>query len=72
MAQRKKEIAGLIFPDQGEDATDSAIEMAMKLLDKRDRLEKTVLTALRNSKRDYYNAFCAISRNTRFIYVHAY
>lgn len=42
------------------------------MLDRRDRLEKTVLISLKNSPNDYYNAFTSISKNTRFIYIHAY
>ena len=48
------------------------IQTALDMLDKRDRLERTVLMTLRNSPNDYYNAFASISRNTRFIYIHAY
>jgi len=48
------------------------IEEAMDLLDRRDRLEKTVLQSLRGSPNGYYNAFVSISKNTRYIYIHAY
>lgn len=48
------------------------IEEAMDLLDRRDRLEKTILQSLRGSPNGYYNAFVAISKNTRYIYIHAY
>ena len=45
---------------------------ALDMLDKRDRLEKTILMSLKNNPNDYYGAFGSISRNTRFIYIHAY
>jgi len=48
------------------------IEKAITLLDRKDRLEKTVLMSLKGSPNGYYNAFVSISRNTRFIYIHAY
>lgn len=48
------------------------IEEAMDLLDRRDRLEKTVLQSLVGSPNGYYNAFVSISKNTRYIYIHAY
>lgn len=51
---------------------DGNIEEAIKLLEKRDRLEKTVLMTLKRSPAAYYNAFQQIARNTRTIYVHAY
>lgn len=47
-------------------------EAALILLEKRDRLEKAILLSLRKYPNGYYNAFQNISRNTRFIYVHAY
>ena len=46
--------------------------LAIDMLDKRDRLEKTVLGSLKNHPNDYYNAFASISKGTRFIYIHAY
>ena len=45
---------------------------AIAMLDRRDRLERTVLFALKSNPNDFYNAFASISRNTRFIYIHAY
>lgn len=30
------------------------------------------MTSLKGNPRDFYNAFASISRNTRYIYVHAY
>jgi tRNA pseudouridine13 synthase len=45
---------------------------ALDLLDRRDRLEKAVLTVLLKHPNGYYNAFQNISRGTRLIYVHAY
>jgi tRNA(Glu) U13 pseudouridine synthase TruD len=72
---RKQEIYDLIFGSlKGTTAlkTRENIEYALALLDRRDRLEKTVLISLRNSPNDFYNAFTSISKNTRFIYIHAY
>lgn len=51
---------------------DRNIDDALKLIEKRDRLEKTVLLALRRAPEAFYNAFQMIARNTRTIYVHAY
>jgi tRNA(Glu) U13 pseudouridine synthase TruD len=48
------------------------IEEAIESLDRRDRLEKTVLQTLKKHPRDYSSAFASISKGTRFIYVHAY
>jgi len=48
------------------------IEEALDMLEKRDRLERIVLQSLRCSPNGYYNAFVAISKNTRYIYIHAY
>lgn len=48
------------------------IEKAMLLLENRDRLEKCLLQSLRCSPNGYFNAFQSISKNTRFIYIHAY
>lgn len=48
------------------------IEDAIDLLDRKDRLEKIVLQSLKGSPNGYYNAFVAISKNTRYIYIHAY
>mmetsp|Transcript_39309 Transcript_39309/g.60051 ORF Transcript_39309/g.60051 Transcript_39309/m.60051 type:complete len:194 (-) Transcript_39309:453-1034(-) len=45
---------------------------ALASLTPRDRLEKIILHKLTNAPNDYYNAFAAISRHTRFIYIHAY
>ena len=42
------------------------------MLDRRDRIEKAILFVLKKCYTQYYNAFQNISRNTRFIYVHAY
>ena len=42
------------------------------MLEKKDRLERTVLQSLLKCPTDYYNAFASISRGTRFIYIHAY
>ena len=48
-------------------------EEALDLIDsRRDRLEKSVLIALKRAPNDYQNAFCNISRNVRMIYAHAY
>ena len=48
------------------------IEEAIKLLHRKDRLEWTLLSALKKYPNDYFNAFTSISRNIRFIYIHAY
>jgi tRNA pseudouridine13 synthase len=48
------------------------MESAMDLLDRRDRIERALLQVLKRQHNQYYNAFQNISRNTRFIYVHAY
>ena len=42
------------------------------MLDRRDRLEKTLLLKLKHQPTGYYNAFQNIARNTRLIYVHGY
>ena len=49
----------MVFPplENGEgsqhEVSPSGIEMALKMLDKRDRLEKTVLMALKTNKNDF-------------------
>jgi tRNA pseudouridine13 synthase len=48
------------------------IGQAMSLLERKDRLEKSILMVLRKSAINYYNAFQNIARNTRTIFVHAY
>ena len=48
------------------------MEGAISLLDRRDRIERALLMVLKKCYTQYYNAFQNISRNTRFIYVHAY
>ena len=58
------------------------VNAALDLIEKRDvlnsfliqaqRLEKTVLLTLKRQPAAYYNAFQAIARNTRTIYIHAY
>lgn len=48
------------------------IDGAMVILDRRDRLEKSILLNLRKHTNGYLNAFECIPRNTRFIYLHAY
>lgn len=65
MAERKATILEYVF-DKFE------IDAAMELLDRRDRLEKSLLCILRKAPNGYYNAFNNISRGTRLIYVHAY
>ena len=42
------------------------------LLERRDRLEKILLTTLRKHPFGWFNAFQSLARNTRFIYIHAY
>ena len=63
--ERKKKIRDLVFEKQD-------IEGALALLERKDRLEKTVLCLLKRQPTGYYNAFQNISRGTRFIYVHGY
>lgn len=71
--ERKHRLTELIFGESHEPKDfQERVQKALQLLDRRDRLEKTVLLSLKNSPNDYYNAFCSISRNTRFIYIHAY
>ena len=73
--ERKQKIVDLVFdPEvQGDPhMMGENIELAIDLLDRKDRLEKTILHSLRGSPNGYYNAFVSISRNTRFIYIHAY
>ena len=65
MAERKALILEYVFDKFECDA-------AMELLDRRDRLEKSLLCVLRKAPNAYYNAFNNISRGTRLIYVHAY
>lgn len=65
MAERKEKIIDLVFEKFN-------IDEALTLLDRRDRLEKSLLCVLRTQPNSYYNAFNNISRGTRFIYVHAY
>lgn len=62
----------LVFPEEGEEASIAGVEEALSLLDRRDRLEQTVLVSLKANRKDYQNAFASISKNTRFIYIHAY
>ena len=71
---RKQEIVSLIFdePNLGIVEQRENVLIAIDKLDKRDRLEKTVLGSLKNHPNDYYNAFANISKGTRFIYIHAY
>lgn len=72
---RKQRIVDLVFDEEADGNPHEMmekIEEAMELLDRRDRLERTVLQSLRGSPNGYYNAFVSISKNTRFIYIHAY
>lgn len=72
---KKEEITRLVFDESAEGdphAMVENIEAALVLCDKRDRLESTLLRSLKNSPNGYYNAFVSISKNTRFIYIHAY
>lgn len=75
-AKRKEKMCSLVFPEKDENDTKEDVQArigkAIEMLDRRDRLEKTVLLALKNSPNDYYSCFASISRNTRFIYIHAY
>ena len=65
MASRKKKLLKKVFEQMDYDT-------ALQMLDRRDRIEKVILLALRKHPNGYYNAFESISRNNRFIYVHAY
>lgn len=51
---------------------DGCVFDALQLIEKRDRLEKCILLALKRQPAAYYNAFQQIARNTRTIYIHAY
>lgn len=51
---------------------DEDLDEAFKLVQPRDRLEKVIIQTLKKFKNGYRNAFDAIARNTRIIYVHAY
>ena len=70
--ERKEKIIKLVYPEEGGEASSAGIEQALSLLDRRDRLEQTVLVALKANRKDYQSAFAAISKNTRYIYIHAY
>ena len=75
MKVMKDQIVNLVFGHPDEHSFKirrERISQAMKLLHRRDRLERTLLVALRNHPNDYFNAFTSISRNIRFIYIHAY
>ena len=54
--QRKERLVSLVFNPQGADQeldVRQRIEKALDLLDRRDRLEKTVLMSLKNKPQDY-------------------
>jgi len=63
--QRKEMICHSVF-------VEGDIEGALDLLDRRDRLEKSILMVLKRQPNGYYNAFQNIARNSRFIYIHSY
>ena len=65
MKDRKIKIIKKVF-------SDSDIDGALNLIERKDRLEKVILLSLKKNPNGYYNAFGKISRNTRFIYIHAY
>jgi len=72
---RKQRIVDLVFDEKADGhphEMQDNIEEAMEILDRRDRLERTVLQSLRGSPNGYYNAFVSISKHTRYIYIHAY
>lgn len=73
---RKRKLVDLVFGAETKKMDLSGqrekIIKALDQLEHKDRLEKTVLISLRNNPKDYCNAFAAISRNTRYIYIHAY
>ena len=64
-ASRKSKMIKYVFED-------GCVSDALQLIEKRDRLEKCVLLALKRQPAAYYNAFQQIARNTRTIYIHAY
>lgn len=74
--RRKEKIVELVFGEEAESLSHfdlkNNIQEAIESLDRKDRLEKTVLQAMKKSPRDYSAAFGAISKGTRFIYIHAY
>lgn len=54
--QRKERLVSLVFNPQGADQeldVRQRIEKAIDMLDRRDRLEKTVLMSLKNKPQDY-------------------
>lgn len=65
LIERKKKLVDLVF-------VKFDMEEALAMLDRRDRIEKAILFVLKKCYTQYYNAFQNISRNTRFIYIHAY
>jgi tRNA pseudouridine13 synthase len=65
MKERKIKIVRKVFEEQN-------VEAALILLERKDRIEKGILTSLRKHPNGFYNAFQNIARNTRFIYIHAY
>jgi len=72
---KKQHICNLVFDPEAEGNPEQMvfnIQRALDTLDKRDRLERIILVALLSSPNGYFNAFQAISKNTRFIYIHAY
>jgi tRNA pseudouridine13 synthase len=75
MKLKKEAMCKLVFDPKAEGDPNKMvdnIEEAMDYLDNRDRLEKIILLSLKCSPNGYFNAFQAISKNTRFIYIHAY
>ena len=74
--KRKEKIVELVFGEEAESLSHfdlkNNIQEAIESLDRKDRLERTVLQAMKKSPRDYSAAFGAISKGTRFIYIHAY
>lgn len=65
--ERKQKIMNKVFG--GAQDIDGAI---MHLDARKERMEKSILLNLRKNTNGFYNAFQAIPRNTRFIYIHAY
>jgi len=62
---RKEKMAKFVLEDED-------LEAAFDLVEPRDRLEKVIINSLKKNKNGFRNAFDAIARNTRIIYIHAY
>jgi len=63
--ERKENMTKLVLEDND-------LDEAFKLVEPKDRLEKVIIQSLRKHPNGFRNAFDAIARNTRIIYIHAY